>query len=159
MIAMALTTAYVGLGSNEGDRMATIFRALDMLDCRGDIIVGLVSQLIETTAQGGPDDQNDYLNGVVELRCTGLAEELLRSLQDIENRLGRERKEKWGPRTIDLDLLLFGVEIIDKPHLQVPHPLMHGRRFVMAGLCEIAPDFVHPVLGKTIGQIWEDLQR
>ena len=159
MIAMTSTTAYVGLGSNEGDRIATIFRALDMLDDRTNMTVGLVSQIIENPAQGGPLGQNDFLNCVAELRCTLSAEELLRALQDIEKRLGRIRKEKWGPRTIDLDLLLFGSDCIDKPHLKVPHPLMHERIFVMAGLYEIAPGLLHPVLDKTVNQLWQELQR
>ena len=91
--------------------------------------------------------------GAAELRCSLSAEELLEQLLAIEKKMGRERVQPWGPRTLDLDILLFGNEIIDKPHLKVPHPLMQTRRFVMIPLSQIAPDVVHPLLGSTMRQI------
>jgi len=157
VIARRAAVAYIGLGSNLGDRVRMIIQALLKLEEYTGVQVALVSQLIETAPVGGPEDQTDYLNGVAELRCELPAEELLSVLQEVETSLGRERLVKWGPRTIDLDLLLFDEQVIDTADLKVPHPLMHERRFVMEGLAEIAPKVVHPVLGKTMQQIMDDL--
>ena len=157
MIARRTVVAYIGLGSNLGDRVSMIIQALLKLEEFSGVRVALVSQLIDTAPVGGPEDQDDYINGVAELRCELPAEELLSVLQEVESSLGRERLIKWGPRTIDLDLLLFDEEVIDTPGLQVPHPSMHERRFVMEGLVEIAPEVVHPVLGKTMQQIMDEL--
>ena len=158
MTEQAPTIAYIGLGSNEGDRSTTIIRALSLLDSYQGVTMGVVSQLIETNAVGGPDNQAMFLNGAAELHCQLSAEELLKAMQDIEKQLGRIRKEKWGPRTIDLDLLLFGSEIINKEHLKVPHPLMHERIFVMRPLAQIKPDILHPVLKKTARNILKELE-
>jgi 2-amino-4-hydroxy-6-hydroxymethyldihydropteridine diphosphokinase len=150
--------AYIGLGSNQGERAATIIQALTLLDDVPRIAIAMVSQLISTAPVGGPPDQPDFLNGAAEIRCAISVDDLFQRLQDIENRLGRTRAEKWGQRYIDLDLLLFGSQIIDTPRLKVPHPLMHQRSFVLTPLVEIAPDLVHPVLGKTMRQILADLE-
>jgi 2-amino-4-hydroxy-6-hydroxymethyldihydropteridine diphosphokinase len=158
MIAMQPIHAYIGLGSNLGDRAKTIIRATMLLDDIPGIRVLKISQLIETAPLGGPPDQGDYLNGVAELICSISARQLLEQLLKIETHMGRERKEKWGPRSIDLDLLIFGDEIIDEPHLKVPHPLMQKRSFVMVPFCEIAPELVHPVLGSTMRQILHMLE-
>ena len=150
--------AYIGLGANQGDRCATIMQALVILDDSPNIAVGQVSQLIETTPIGGPDQQSDYLNGAAEIRTPLSAEQLLATMLDVESQLGRRRTGKWGPRTIDLDLLLYGDQIIDQPQLRVPHPLMHKRLFVLRPLAQIAPAAIHPILGQSIEQIRNSLE-
>lgn len=159
MIAMQSIRAYIGLGSNLGNRAATIIQALTMLDEIPGIQVVQISQLIETSPVGGPPDQSNYINGAAELRCSLSAEELLEQLLAIEKQMGRERVQPWGPRTLDLDILLFGNEIIDKPHLKIPHPLMQTRHFVMIPLSQIAPNVVHPVLGSTMRQLQRALEQ
>ncbi len=146
------TTAYIGLGSNLGDRSVYINSALKILgDVEGVRVAG-VSEMIETAALGGAD-QGDYLNAVAEITTTLSAEALLKSLEAIENSLGRMRDKKWGPRTIDLDILLFGAEVINLPDLTVPHPQMHLRLFVLKGLCELNAAFVHPVIKKPVSEL------
>jgi 2-amino-4-hydroxy-6-hydroxymethyldihydropteridine diphosphokinase len=154
---MDQTTAYIALGSNRGDRRETINKALSLLG-ESDITIVRVSTLIETAPLGGPAGQDNYLNAVAEILSRTSAEQLLGIMQSVEDRLGRTRPHKWASRTIDLDLILFGGRIIDKPHLKVPHPLMHQRSFVMIPLVEIAPDLIHPVLGQTMREILDSLQ-
>ena len=153
MITLAGKTVYIGLGSNLGNRAQQIAQALALLDSLDGISVVRVAHLIETEPLGGPAGQDNYLNGVAQLHCRFSALELLAILLDVENQLGRKRKQKWDSRTIDLDLLLFEDQIIDMPHLQVPHPLMHERDFVLKPLAELAP-----VLGKTVRQILQERQ-
>jgi len=142
-----VTVAYVGLGSNLGDREATIRAAVAALPG-----VVAISQLRETEPVG-VTEQPAFLNGAVRLE-TGLSpRELLDTLLEIERGLGRERRERWGPRTIDLDLLLYGGETVDEPGLTVPHPSLHERRFVLEPLAEIAPDWRDPVTGKTVEEL------
>ncbi|MCK5270530.1 MAG: 2-amino-4-hydroxy-6-hydroxymethyldihydropteridine diphosphokinase, partial [Sedimentisphaerales bacterium] len=153
-------TAYIALGSNLGNRSENISEALHLLDTIPEITIVKVSSLIETAPAGGPKGQNNYINGVVEILSRISAEQLLELMQSVETRLGRpaqQNRPKWSPRTIDLDLLLFGSEIIDTPLLMVPHPLMHQRRFVMAPLVELAPDLTHPVLGRSMRKILDSL--
>ena len=156
MIDVITNTAYIGLGGNLGDRAGTIIKALTMLDNVTGVTVGLVSQMIETEPVGGPKGQGNYLNNAAQLHCRITAEQLLCEMQKVEDRLGRVRQQKWGPRTIDLDLLLFGEEIIDNSLLKVPHPLMHQRRFVLKPLVEIAPNVIHPVLNKKIHELLDE---
>ena len=158
MITLARKTVYIGLGSNLGNRAQQIAQALAILDALDGITVVRVAELIETEPLGGAAGQNNYLNGAAQLHCRFSAVELLAILLGVEKRLGRQRTQKWGPRTIDLDLLLFEDQIIDEPHLQVPHPLLHERDFVLKPLAELAPEYVHPVLGKTIRQILQERQ-
>jgi 2-amino-4-hydroxy-6-hydroxymethyldihydropteridine diphosphokinase len=143
--------AHVALGSNLGDRAATILAGLHRLDATPGIAVVLVSQLIETAPEGAPG-QNPYLNGAAELRTLLTPRALLDALLAIERQLGRERRAeaRHGPRTLDLDLLLFGDAQISEPGLIVPHPRMHLRRFVLEPLAELAPEAVHPVLGESV---------
>lgn len=150
-------TAYIALGSNLGDRSANLAEALRQLDAHELIDVRQVSSALETAPVGGPSGQGPYLNGAAELVTDLSAGDLLAALLDIEGRLGRRRQEHWGPRTVDLDLLLYDGAIIDEPQLKVPHPLMHKRVFVMRPLVEIAPDAWHPVLGKNARQLLDDL--
>ena len=137
-----MTRAYVGLGANLGDREATIRAALAALPD----VVG-VSQLRET-APVGVVDQPPFLNGAAVLE-TGLAPRaLLDTLLAVERRLGRERHERWGPRTIDLDLLLYGDETVDEPGLTVPHPRLHERRFALEPLLDLDPELSVPGRGR-----------
>lgn len=136
-----MTRAYVGVGANVGDRRGTIGAAVALL---GGVVA--VSELRETDPVG-VTDQPAFLNGAVAIETDLSARELLEQLLDIERRLGRERRERWGPRTIDLDLLVYGDETIDEPGLTVPHPRLHERRFALEPLADLAPDLVIPGRG------------
>lgn len=130
--------AFLGLGSNLGDRLANLRRAVELLRERG-VSVLRSSRVYETDPVGGPE-QPDYLNAVVEVEVDGTARELLDTCLAVEEEMGRVRDERWGPRTIDLDLLTIGEEEIHEPGLQVPHPRMHERAFVLAPLLELTAD-------------------
>ena len=143
---------YIGLGSNVGDREANLKSALETLGKQDGVEIAKVSHFYETDPVGGPP-QGKYLNGAAELATTLKPEQLLDQLQQIEDHLGRKRAVRWGPRTIDLDVLLYGEEVIGTPRLTVPHPLMHERAFVLEPLCEIAPDVFHPVQRKTASEL------
>lgn len=142
-----MTRAYVGLGANLGPREVTILRAVDLLAASDGVSVAGVSQLRDTEPVGVVD-QPAFLNGVVAVDTTLDARSLLETLLGIERELGRVRNERWGPRTIDLDLLVFGDETIDEPGLTVPHPRLGARRFVLEPLAELAPELIVPDLGR-----------
>ena len=137
-----MTRAYVGVGANLGDREATIRAALAALPG-----VVAMSELRETEPVGVVD-QPEFLNGAVALETELSARELLETLLGIERELGRERRERWGPRTIDLDLLLYGGETIDEPGLTVPHPRLHERRFALEPLLDLDPELSIPGRGR-----------
>ncbi|MFZ0034890.1 MAG: 2-amino-4-hydroxy-6-hydroxymethyldihydropteridine diphosphokinase [Sedimentisphaerales bacterium] len=147
-----MTIVYVGLGSNLGDRSDFIHKALKMLTETKDVEVARVSDLIETAPLGGAN-QPKYLNAVAQIKTALTAENLHKTLVNIESSLGRARREKWSPRTIDLDILLFGEEIINNPDLTVPHLQMHLRSFVLKGLRELNGELVHPVLKEPIDKL------
>jgi len=149
---------FIGLGSNLGDREANIKAAIDLLNKNTAIDVEKVSSFIETIPEGGPEKQPPYLNGVAGLNTMLPAGSLLNEMLAIEKKLGRKRTVPWGPRTMDLDLLLYGQQIIDEVNVKVPHPRMHKRLFVLQPLAEIAPDIVHPILKKTIKELFEALK-
>jgi len=151
--------AYIGLGANLGDRKRTIIAAMFKLRDSEGIRVTQVSSLMENPSVGGPPDAPPFLNGAAELLVTLTPQALFRRLMQIERELGRSRNHKWDPREIDLDLLLFGDQIVSTAGLVVPHPLMHERKFVLQPLAEIAPEAVHPVLQMTVGGLLEDLLR
>jgi len=147
-----LTTAYIGLGSNLGDREAYIKAALDVLAANEQTGIGRVSSLVESEALGDAK-QPKYLNAVAEVKTRLNAHELHGRLMDIEAKFGRTRKEKWAARTIDLDLLLFGEEVINSDGLAVPHPQMHLRSFVLRGLCQLNGKLQHPVLKEPVDEL------
>jgi len=142
--------AFVGLGSNLGDRRANILRALSLLESEGPIEVLRVSQLRETDPVGGPP-QGRYLNGAAEVRTTLAPRTLLAACLRVEAALGRVRSVRNGPRTIDLDILLHGSRVIRDADLEIPHPRLLERRFALEPLAELAPDRIHPVTGRTLG--------
>jgi deoxyguanosine kinase len=150
------TTAYIGLGSNLGDRQRYIDSGVKMLAGAPELHLLRVSDVIETPPLS-QDDQPNYLNAVAEVQTQLDAHGLLKTLAEIEILLGRRRKEKWGPRTIDLDLLLFGDEILNEPNLIVPHPQMHLRSFVLKGLSQLNAGLLHPVLGTPVAELAERL--
>src|SRR2546423_8524785 len=137
---------YVALGSNLGDREANLKKALALLIETPHLNIHRISSFIENPAVGGPEDSPDFLNAAVELTTTLSPHALMKRLLEIEREMGRTRDKKWEPRPIDLDLLLFGDQIISDDTLIVPHPLMHERRFVIQPPAEIAPNAVPPTL-------------
>lgn len=136
-------TAFLGLGSNLGDRLATLQRAVDLLHAEAGIRVVGTSRVWETAPVGGPD-QPDFLNAVIRIETTRSAYELLEAAHRVEGALDRVRDVRWGPRTIDVDILLFGDERVDEADLTVPHPRMLERSFVILPLLELDPDPVLP---------------
>ncbi|WP_426328487.1 2-amino-4-hydroxy-6-hydroxymethyldihydropteridine diphosphokinase [Pedobacter sp. R-06] len=154
--ALEYSTAYLLLGGNLGDREANLKKAIELLNDKvGNVIA--ISSLYETAAWG-KTNQPAFLNQAVSLQTRLPALEVLERALSIEQELGRVRKDKWGERLIDIDLILFGNEIINIPDkLQVPHPHMQDRKFVMEPLAEIAPEVVHPVLGETMLDICRNI--
>lgn len=151
-------TAYIGLGSNLGDRGTYLRAALDELGQVPDIRISGVSPVYET-APVGLVEQPDFLNAVVAVRTCLAPIALLREMQRIEDRLERTRAERWGPRTIDLDLLFYGDADIEEEDLVVPHPRLHERAFVLVPMCDLAPEMVHPRLGRTMRDLCREIGR
>ena len=141
-----MTEAFVGIGSNLDDREGYLRRAIELLAAEDGIEVAAVSTLRETEPVG-PVPQGPFLNGAVQLETELAPRDLLGRMLAIEERLGRVRVERFGPRTIDLDLLVYGDEVIDEPGLTVPHPRLHERRFALEPLAELAAGLVVPGLG------------
>ena len=142
--------AYLGLGSNLGDREGHLRRAIETL---GSSVVA-VSPVYETDPVGGPGGQGPYLNLVVAVDTDLTARQLLGVCHRLEAAAERVRQERWGPRTLDVDILLYGDETVDEPDLQIPHPRMFQRRFVLAPLADLAPDLVPPdVLERSEGGV------
>lgn len=149
-----MATAYIALGSNLGDRAATLHAALERLGALGT--VEAVSPFLETDPVGYTE-QPRFLNAAARLRTTLSPEDVLRGLLGIEAALGRVRTLRWGPRTIDLDLLLYDDMVLHDPGLSLPHPRLHERRFVLEPLAAIAPDAVHPLLHRAVRELLADL--
>lgn len=153
-----MTQAFVGFGANLGTPAHAYAQVRDHLSAHPGLEVRNASTLVRTKAVGGPPGQPDFTNGCLELETSLTAHELLILLLEVEAALGRIRIEHWGPRTVDLDLLLFGSEVIELTDLLVPHPRMHYRRFVIEPLAQIAANVVHPVLGLTADQLLRSMQ-
>jgi 2-amino-4-hydroxy-6-hydroxymethyldihydropteridine diphosphokinase len=156
-IALMPATAYIALGANLGDRQSNILAALAKLEHTPGINVTKVSTLIENPAVGGPADSPPFLNAAAELVTSLTPAALLEALLAVEQSLGRTRDVKWGPRAIDLDLLLYADHVLNTRGLTLPHPLMHQRRFVLEPLAQLAPDAVHPTTHRTIRELLDDL--
>lgn len=150
-----MAEVYLGLGSNLGDRAGYLRQALDEIAALKDCRVVAESPIYETSPMG-PPDQGAFLNGAAHLR-TGLRPiELIHAFQAIEQRLGRpatDQRQHWGPREIDIDLLLYDDQIINEHGLTLPHPGLHQRWFVLKPLADLKPDLMHPALGQTIDEL------
>jgi 2-amino-4-hydroxy-6-hydroxymethyldihydropteridine diphosphokinase len=146
--------AFLSLGSNEGDRIQWLKKAVDMIVKSCGPFTKLSS--VYETAAWGITEQADFLNMVARIKTVLSPHELLTAILSIEIALGRKREVKWGPRIIDIDILLYNYEIIDSSELIVPHPFMQDRRFILAPLAQIAPAYLHPKLNKTITELLAD---
>jgi len=152
-----MACVFIGIGSNEGNRLAHISQAIKALGAVDGVHVVQMATIIETNPVGGPP-QGPYLNTVVELETALTPLELLNALKAIERRFGRAPSSvRWGPRPIDLDILLYDDQVLETPTLIIPHPRMHERQFVLEPLVQIAPDIVHPLLKQPISELLKAL--
>lgn len=149
---MSIHTAFISLGTNLGNRIENLRQSVKLLSVENKIEVLNVSPLYETDPVGGPV-QGPFLNACIEVSTELSPEELLTSMLAIEDKLGRVREERWGPRLIDLDLLVYEKRIIDTEFLQLPHQRMEERDFVMIPLKDIAPDLIIPGLKNSVSEI------
>lgn len=148
---------FIGLGSNLGDKIANIKKALKLLDQSEDIKVNQVASLYQTEPVG-IRDQPWFVNTVARMDTDLGSEEIYHLCKGIENLMGRMEGPRWGPRLIDLDILLYGQEIIETENLTIPHPQLHKRRFVLVPLVELDKALIHPQLGKPLVEILNELE-
>jgi 2-amino-4-hydroxy-6-hydroxymethyldihydropteridine diphosphokinase len=152
-----MSIVYIGIGSNLGDRQKSCLRAIELLQERG-IVVTKKSSLYETEPWGYKD-QPQFINMAIEGETEFNPKELLMVLKNIEREIGREESLRWGPRKVDLDILLFDTIILTEDSLEIPHPLLHKRDFVLKPLCEIASDIHHPLLKMSISDLLQQLYK
>ena len=150
-----MTTAYIGIGANLGNRGQTLRRAAAALSKQG--IELLAASFVYETAPVGVVDQPDFFNAVLKVHTGLSARAMLDVLLATEQQFGRVRKKKWGPRILDLDVLLYGDEVIREAGLEVPHPHMHTRAFVLVPLCDLNPEGRHPILQQTFLELAQAL--
>ena len=148
---------YLGLGSNLGDKLEYITKAINQISKLKNVEIKRTSSMIITKPYG-KTDQPDFINCVIELNTDLLPEKLLKKCLYIENQLDRIRDEKWGPRTIDIDMLFYEGEIINTELLVLPHPQLHKREFVLISLNELCPNLIHPILKKKIEDLFVELK-
>lgn len=146
-----MSKIFLSLGTNVGDRMANLEKACSHLDERFRVVKK--SSVYETEPWGGVS-QGLFLNQVVQIESSVQPRELLEAVKDLELMMGRKKTAKWGPRVIDIDILFYDDLIVNETDLVVPHKFLHERKFVLEPLNEISPDFVHPVLGKKISELF-----
>ena len=154
--ASSIHSAYIGFGSNIGDRLAHIQNAIHTLSKTEGITLQKISSVYKT-APVGYEAQAEFLNGVAAIQTSLSPLSLLHTLKDIETEVGRQHRIRWGPREIDLDILIYGDLCLQTEKLVIPHPEMHLRGFVLVPLAEIAPDVVHPVFQETVQTLFEHL--
>lgn len=152
-----MAIVYLGIGSNLGKREDNCLKAIKALEEKG-ITIKKRSHLYETEPWGVREQPN-FINMAIEVETDLPPDKLLQIVKGIEEEMGRTETFKWGPRIIDIDILLYNDIVYETPDLKIPHPLMHERDFVLKPLSEIAPDKVHPVLKKTISELLQNLQR
>ncbi len=152
-----MTKVYAGLGSNLGNKRENIVRAIDRIDAEEGIRVKERSGFYDTAPVGGPP-QPDYINCVIELETEIGPHTLLEKFKNIEIELGRRPAVRWGPRTIDLDILFYGERIVNDHDLKIPHERLHERVFMLGPLCEISPNIKHPVSGISISELLKKLK-
>jgi 2-amino-4-hydroxy-6-hydroxymethyldihydropteridine diphosphokinase len=140
---MAAKEVFLGLGSNQGNKIEYLTKSCGLVSEHIGTVIGLSS--LYTTKAWGKTDQEDFVNQVIRVWTELEPKQLLNEITAIESRLGRKRTEKWGPRTIDIDILYYGNLIMDNEEIQIPHPELTERRFVLVPLVELAPDFLHPI--------------
>lgn len=142
------------LGSNKGHRSQNLKFAQILINQS----IGLVhsESMLYVTSAWGKEDQDDFYNMAILVSSTLNADQILEKIHIIEDKLGRVRLEKWGPREIDIDIIFIGEQIIEKPHLKIPHPELSNRNFVLVPLMDLCPSFKHPILNKTIKEIYSE---
>jgi 2-amino-4-hydroxy-6-hydroxymethyldihydropteridine diphosphokinase len=145
------TITYLSLGGNLGNTIEIFLNSMEILTKK----VGKITQIssLYQTAAWGPIPQNDFINQVIEVETKLSAPELMDILLEIELQQGRVRQERWGPRTLDLDIIFFGEQLISTENLEIPHPRMEDRKFVLIPMVEINPNLIHPISRKSIRQI------
>lgn len=150
-----MNRAYIAFGSNLGNKTEIIDRAFIFIE-NNDMKITKKSEMYETEPYGYADQPN-FINGAIEVHTHLNCREVLKRLLSIEAELGRVRQFKWGPRVIDLDIIFFNDEVYDEEDLIVPHPDMHNRNFVLKPLNDICPDYLHPILNKTVAELLNQL--
>ena len=153
-----MATAYLALGSNMGNKARHIINAFIEIDDLPGTKVKRISQIIKSAPEGGPEGQEDYMNGACIIETELFPEELLKNISQIEKKHGRIRSTKWGPRPLDIDILFYDDLAIETEELTIPHPRMQERLFVLKPLSEIAANFIHPILKKSILTLMREIE-